>query len=230
MYGAKLKFAEWLLEFNIGTLETELVDSKPIESLYAKAKNAVDLVRKYDAAEGEHKWLKDHLKWEGPRNDFGYLLNIATIAPLAGTVYGLFNSRENQRLLDKDVKRAGITFKSTPQISGQEMNQQGFLKDLAFNVIRQKYPDVDPNKIHDSAIVHVNVPKIMNDLKLRGLQGLDLEKEIIRQIASTIVHESTHQLERTWLGNTSEATPQAAEKKFMDWLARNPQLLDMAAK
>jgi len=52
MYIEKLKFGKWLAEFNLGTLETELVDSKPIESLYAKAKNAVDLVRKYDQAEG----------------------------------------------------------------------------------------------------------------------------------------------------------------------------------
>jgi hypothetical protein len=225
MYSKKLKFAEWLVEFNIGTLESELVDFNPIKSLFGKSDKAVELVRAYDAAEGEHKWLKDHLKWEGPRNDFGYLLNVSTVAPLAGTVYGLFNSRENQRILDPDIKRAGVTFKQKTPLTGEELNQQNFMKDLAFNVIRQKYPDVDPNKIHDSAVIHVNVPKIIQDLKLKGYTGQELDRAIVKEIASTIVHESTHQLERTWLGNTNETTPRKAEERFMNWLERNPQLL-----
>jgi hypothetical protein len=225
MYNKKMKFAEWLVEFNIGTLESELVDFNPIKSLFGKSDKAVELVRAYDAAEGEHKWLKDHLKWEGPRNDFGYLLNVATVAPLSGTVYGLFNSRENQRILDPDIKRPGIKFKQKNPLTGEELNQQNFMKDLAFNVIRQKYPDVDPNKIHDSAVIHVNVPKIIQDLKLKGYSGQELDRAIVKEIASTIVHESTHQLERTWLGNTNEATPRKAEERFMNWLERNPNLL-----
>ena len=225
MYSKKMKFAEWLVEFNIGTLESELVDFNPIKSLFGKSDKAVELVRAYDAAEGEHKWLKDHLKWEGPRNDFGYLLNVATVAPLSGTVYGLFNSRENQRILDPDIKRPGIKFKQKNPLTGEELNQQNFMKDLAFNVIRQKYPDVDPNKIHDSAVIHVNVPKIIQDLKLKGYSGQELDRAIVKEIASTIVHESTHQLERTWLGNTNEATPRKAEERFMNWLERNPNLL-----
>jgi hypothetical protein len=225
MYNKKMKFAEWLVEFNIGTLESELVDFNPIKSLFGKSDKAVELVRAYDAAEGEHKWLKDHLKWEGPRNDFGYLLNVATVAPLSGTVYGLFNSRENQRILDPDIKRPGIKFKQKSPLTGEELNQQNFMKDLAFNVIRQKYPDVDPNKIHDSAVIHVNVPKIIQDLKLKGYSGQELDRAIVKEIASTIVHESTHQLERTWLGNTNEATPRKAEERFMNWLERNPNLL-----
>lgn len=230
MYMEKLKFSKWFVEFNLGTIETEIVDSKPIEALYAKAKNAVDLVRKYDQAEGEHAWLKKRVGWQGPKNDFGYLLNISTIAPLAGTVYGLFNSRENQRILDKDVRKYPVTFKSNRPLTKDEKGEESYLKDLAFNVIKKQYPDIDPNKIHDSAVIHVNVPHIVNTMKTRGLTGEELEKAIIREIASTIVHESTHQLERTWMGATDENGPKEAEKRFVNWLERNPNLLMMAAK
>jgi len=230
MYSKKLKFADWLLEFNTGTLDTELVDAKGLTTAFPKAEKAVDLVRSYDAAEGEHKWLKDYLKWEGPRGDFGYLLNVGVIAPLSGSAYGLFNSGENQRILDRDIMKPGITFKTMQPISPDDMRQKDFLKNLSYQVIRQEYPDVDVNKIHDSAMIHVNVPKIINDLKLRGLKDRDLEKEIIKQIASTIVHEATHQLEAVWLKDKKgEGVPEQAEKKFADWLSRNPQLLDMAA-
>ena len=225
MYRKRLKFAYWLAEFNMGTLETEIVDSKPIESLYAKSKNAVDLVRKYDMAEGEHNWIKTRLGWQGPRNDFGYLLNIGLIAPLSGTVYGLFNSKENQRILDKDVRKKGIAFSANRPLTNDDYGNQDVLKNLSFNVMKQRFPDIDPNKIHDSAVIHVNVPKIIQDLKLKGYSGQELDRAIVKEIASTIVHESTHQLERTWLGNTNEATPRKAEERFMNWLERNPNLL-----
>ena len=225
-----LKFAKWLAEFNMGTLETEIVDSKPIESLFNKSKEAVELVKKYDMAEGEHDWIKNKLGWQGPRNDFGYLLNIATIAPLSGTVYGLFNSRENQRILDKDVRKAGIAFNANRPITQEDYSNQEVLKNLSYNVIKQKYPDVDVNKIHDSSIVHVNVPAIINKLQSSGLSGKDLERAIIIQIASTIIHESTHQLERAWLGHTEEGGPEEAEKRFADWLNRNKSLLDQLIK
>jgi hypothetical protein len=230
MYMQRLKFAHWLAEFNMGTLETEIVDSKPIESLYAKSKNAVDLVRKYDMAEGEHNWIKTRLGWQGPRNDFGYLLNIGLIAPLSGTVYGLFNSKENQRILDKDVRKKGIAFSANRPLTNDDYGNQDVLKNLSFNVMKQRFPDIDPNKIHDSAVIHVNVPSIINNLHRSGLQGKELEKAIIKEIAKTIVHESTHQLERTWLGHTEEGGPQESEKRFEDWLNRNEALLNQAAQ
>ena len=225
-----MKFKEWLFEFDMSTLDSEKVDSSAIKRLYGKSEKAVDLVRQYDMAEGEHKWLKDHLKWEGPRNDFGYLLNISTIAPLAGAVYGLFNSRENSRVLDKNIKKDGIKFELPQRLTPEEMKEQELLKNISYDVIRQKFPDVDPNKLHDTSIIHVNVPNIINTLKQSGLSGNELEKAIIREIASTIVHESTHQLERAWLGKTDENAPTQAEKRFVSWLERNPTLLDMAAK
>lgn len=230
MYNLDIKFRDWLMEFDMSTLDTEKVDSSAIKRVYGKSEKAVDLVRQYDMAEGEHKWLKDHLKWQGPRNDFGYLLNISLIAPIAGAVYGLFNSRENSRVLDKNIKKDGIKFELSPKLTPEEMKQQELLKNLSYDVIRQRFPEVDPNKLHDSAIIHVNVPAIMNTLKQSGLSGTELDKAIIREIASTIVHESTHQLERAWLGKTDESTPRQAEKRFVSWLERNPNLLDMAAK
>ncbi len=226
----KLKFSEWLVEVDLSTLETEMVDSKQIEGLYAKAKHAIELVRKYDAAEGEHNWIKKRLGWQGPRNDFGYLLNISTIAPLAGTVYGLFNSRENQRILDKDVKKYPSTFKTNRPLTPEEKGQEDVLKTIAYNVMKKQYPDIDTNKIHDSAVIHVNIPHIINTMKSKGYTGEELDKAIIREIASTIVHESTHQLERAWMGATDEGGPKEAEKRFVNWLDRNMNLLNMAAK
>jgi hypothetical protein len=230
MYNFDIKFKDWLLEFDRSTLDSEKVDSTAIRGLYGKSERAVDLVRQYDMAEGEHKWLKDHLKWQGPRNDFGYLLNISTIAPLAGNIYGLFNSRENSRVLDQNIKKDGIKFELGKKLNAEEMKEQDLLKAISYDVIRQKFPDVDPNKLHDTSIIHVNVPKIVNDLKISGLTGSELDKAIIREIASTIVHESTHQLERAWLGRTDEAVPKQAEKRFVDWLSRNAGILDAAAK
>jgi len=174
--------------------------------------------------------LKKRVGWQGPRNDFGYLLNISTIAPLAGTIYGLFNSKENQRVLDRDVRKYPVTFKSNRPLTGEEKHQEDVLKNIAFNVMKKQYPDIDPNKIHDSAVIHVNVPHIINTMKQRGLTGEELERAIIKEIASTIVHESTHQLERTWMGTTDESGPREAEKRFLNWLERNPALIMAAAK
>jgi hypothetical protein len=230
MYKSEMKFKEWLLEFNASTLDTEFVDLSPIQRLYNKSEKAIDLVRKYDMAEGEHKWLKDHLKWQGPRNDFGYLLNISTIAPLAGAAYGLFNSRENSRVLDPDVKKSGVQFDLNQPLSNKDMKKQELLKNLSYEVIRQYYPDVDPNKLHDSSIIHVNVPAIVGKLRSYGLSGPELEKAIIKEITSTVVHESTHQLERAWLGHTDETKPQEAERRFVAWLDKNAALLDNAIK
>jgi hypothetical protein len=222
----KLEFKNWLFEIAAGTLETEIVDSKQIETIYNKSDNAVALVRRYGTQEGEHDWIKKRLGWKGPRNDFGYLLNISTVLSLTGdNIYGLFNSKENTRILDGQ----GITFRTNQEITRQQMQKQELLKNLAFNVIKQQFPDVDTNAIHDSSIIHVNVQDIINDKKQQGLTGINLEKAIIAEIASTIVHESTHQLERTWLGKTDENGPREAEAKFMNWLQRNPKLLDEAA-
>jgi hypothetical protein len=41
------------------------------------------------------------------------------------------------------------------------------------------------------------------------------------EIASTIVHECTHELERQKTGTTSEIGPVKAEGLFMQWVKRN---------
>jgi len=47
--------------------------------------------------------------------------------------------------------------------------------------------------------------------------------ETVLQIASTIIHEATHELEHEQKGVTYEGGPQAEERKFMAWAAQNMQ-------
>jgi hypothetical protein len=41
------------------------------------------------------------------------------------------------------------------------------------------------------------------------------------EIASTIVHECTHELELQTTGRTSEVGPVAASQRFLDWTKKN---------
>lgn len=239
-----LEFYKWFEEIAPATLETELVDSKGIEGIYNKANKAVEIVRKYDAAGSEHNWLKSTL--DLPKNKpFGYLRNISTISSLAGNNYGLFVSTEDKRLIDADLIKgdAGpkqsslpITFKSNQEISQEDIARTEFLKNMAFDVVKRKFPDIDLGKIHSSATIHVNVQKIVNDIKklFAGKQDakslIEMDKKIIEEIASTIVHESTHQLEFRKKGSSTESLPKMAQEKFKSWLQRNPKILDVVTQ
>lgn len=41
------------------------------------------------------------------------------------------------------------------------------------------------------------------------------------EIAATIIHEATHEIERETTGQTSEIGPQQAEKTFIQWATKN---------
>lgn len=240
-----LEFKNWISQIAPSSLETEIVDSKPIQSLYKKANNAVELVRRYDAAAGEHSWLKSILNIKSTK-PFGYLRNISTIAPLADNNYGLFVSTEDQRFIDADLVKGmdqgppqsqmPATFKPKTELSPEELEKKDFLKAMALDVIAQKFPNIDVSKIHSSAVIHVNVQNIVKDIsaKYKGVTDpiklLEMDKEIIKQIASTIVHEATHELEYKKKKQSTEALPKQAEQHFSAWVDRNPQILDAVAK
>ena len=59
--------------------------------------------------------------------------------------------------------------------------------------------------------------EIINELK-------DDKKSII-EIASTIVHEATHEIELQTTGKTNEIGPKNAENKFVDWVDKNWNLI-----
>ena len=162
-----------------------------IDSLYDKAKYAIKLVQLYDKM--TNKTL---------------LKNISTIADLnrAGT-YGLYNSAENKKVIGPGVANK-IRFKF-----GQDQIQQNNLQKLPNSVIKQYIPDIDERQLVPSDVIHVDVHNI--------LARLGDSKDAVVEIASTIVHEATHELEFQTTGKTSEAGPEAAEREFKNWVQKN---------
>jgi hypothetical protein len=173
------------------TVGTENVDSK-IDHLYDKAKYAIKLVQMYD------RKTKQNL-----------LTNISTIADLnmAGT-YGLYNSAENKDVIGPHANRTKFTF-------GQQTLDQykGNINRLPPAVISQYKPQVDPSQLVPSDVIHVNVREIVD--------RLGDTKEAVIQIASTIVHECTHQMEFRSTGKTDHTKTGAAETAFRAWAEKN---------
>lgn len=135
------------------------------------------------------------------------LTNISTIVPLTTGVYGLYSSAENKKVIGNDILN-----KVRMKFGNDVMSMQNIQK--IPNVVLKKYiPDVDLNKVQPSDIIRVNIQKILREL--------GDTKQAILEIASTIVHEATHELEFQTLGKTSEIGPKAAEKKFIDWVNKN---------
>lgn len=185
-----LGFREWM---NQNTLGTELVDSSQIERLYDKAKISVRLVQEFD------KTL--------PKED--KLLNkINTILPLSSGVYGLYMSKENKKVIGKQVMdRLKLMFPKDMMLN-QKINQ------IPLVVLRKYLPDVDEKLIQPSDTIHVNVQKILSDTK-------NDHKQAIIQIAATIVHEAKHNDEFHDTGKTNEIQPEKFESKFIDWANKN---------
>jgi len=139
------------------------------------------------------------------------LNNVSTIAPLSQGVYGLYNSSENKKVIGPSVANK-VKFKF-----GQNMLDQNKLNTLPNVVIKQHIPDIDINQIKPSVVIHVNVQKIVRELG-------DTKNAVI-EIASTIIHEATHDLEYQSTGKTSEIGPKNAESKFKDWVNKNWSLI-----
>jgi hypothetical protein len=186
-----ITFQKWLEQNTVGT---EFVDETQINLIYDKAKYAVKLVQLYGKMTGQK-----------------ILNNISTIAPLSSGVYGLYNSKENKKVIGPSVANK-IKFKFGQNIlAGNNINQIP-------NVVIKKYiPDIDLNQIKPSVVIHVNVKKIVSELG-------DTKQAII-EIASTIIHESTHDLEFQTTGKTNEIGPKSAEAKFKQWVNRNWNLI-----
>lgn len=65
--------------------------------------------------------------------------------------------------------------------------------------------------------VHVNVRRIMNEKRT--------DVEAILEIASTIVHEATHDDEYAAKGQSDEMGPKKAEDQFLAWARQNWQVI-----
>lgn len=65
--------------------------------------------------------------------------------------------------------------------------------------------------------IHINVRRIM--------QEKETELEVILEIASTIIHESSHEVEMALKGTSDETYPKQAEDAFINWVKQNWQLI-----
>ena len=190
-----MNFKKWFNE-NI-TLGTELVDETQIDAVYNKAKYAVKLVQMYDQTLPKDQRL---------------LPNISMIANLSlrPDVLGLFNSKENKKVLSAMAAQK-IKMKFDPQ------TLKNTPIDKIPEVIIKKYiPELGPNDIQQSDVIHVDVKNI--------LRRYGDTPEAIIQIASTIVHECTHEIERELTGSTKDGPGTAveiAEAKFRKWVETN---------
>jgi hypothetical protein len=153
------------------------IDERQIDMLYHKAHAAVELVRKI-------------------RPDL--LDNIATIANLASGAYGVYSSGENKHLLPPDIQTYLVYY--------GKVNKQNLDKIPKITLL-QYYPQIPKDKIRESDTIHVNVRRILAEVKS--------DLEAILQIGATIVHEATHDTEFQNTGKTSEAGPEAAERDFI---------------
>lgn len=195
-----MNFKKWLLQ-ELVTLGTEEVDDSQINAVYNKARYAVKLVQMYDQT------LPKGLK---------LLPNISVIAnlSLSPRIFGLFNSKENKKVISNRVKQK-IQFKFGSDV----LNQHTFEK-IPEVVIRRYFPDILPDEIQQSDVIHVDVKNI---LRVYG----DTPEAIV-EIASTIVHECTHELEKELTGSTRDGPGTAvevAEAKFKSWVKKNTPMI-----
>lgn len=189
-------FQEWIATkiSEYSTLGTEFVDERQINMAYDKTKLSVKLVQLYSRATGQK-----------------LLNNISTIATLNQSAYGLYNSGENKKVV-KPSTLAKIRLKF-----GQDVLLQNKINNIPTVVLKQYFPDLQPNDVQPSDVIRVNVQKILNQY------GDSLQA--VLEIASTIIHEATHEIERETTGKTSEVGPKAAEDKFVKWFSANKNMV-----
>ena len=140
------------------------------------------------------------------------LYNINTIIPLQSGVYGLYNSAKNQKVIDQqEAEKIRLKF-------GKDVIDKHQIDMIPNIVLKQKMPEIDLNKIHPSDTIEVNVSRILREL--------GNTKRAVIEIASTIVHEATHENELQTKGSTSEIGPKAAEVQFLNWVKANKATID----
>lgn len=141
------------------------------------------------------------------------LSKVSMVGNLASGVYGIFLSKENKKVLPPDIEQKLIHFGKV---------NKDVIMTLPNSYIKELYPDIDINRIQESDTIHVNVRRIITEIK-------DDFHRII-EIASTIIHEATHV--EDFQGRTrakinmhedpqSEAHAKENEKKFQMWVNQN---------
>lgn len=163
--------------------------------------------RQIDSAYNKGKFAVQLVQLYDKMTNQRLLTNISTIATLQAGAYGLYNSAENKKVIGPSVI-AKLKMKF-----GQDVFTSHKLDNVPNAVIKRYIPDIDLNQLKPSDVIHVNVAKHL------ASHGDTLEA--LLELASTIVHECTHELELQTYGQTSEAGPVAAEHLFMNWVKTN---------
>jgi uncharacterized protein YicC (UPF0701 family) len=126
------------------------------------------------------------------------LKNVSVIANLTSGAYGVYT---HFKVKGKNVSASGIVY------DGEEKKIE--LNQLPQQLLHQKFPNVNPNKLQKGDVVKVNINRILNDPRIKT------DFETVKQIALTIVHESKHKQEVDETGKTSESGPMQAEREFL---------------
>lgn len=137
-----------------------------------------------------------------------FLENISTIADLASGAYGLYNSGENTKILPTEYEQRLIYW-------GKLNKKQ--ISNIPTKTLKQYFPELDERRIRSGDTIHVNVRRILSQSRS--------DLEAVLQIASTIVHEATHRIERETKGQTFETGPQGEERKFINWAKQNLNII-----
>jgi hypothetical protein len=70
--------------------------------------------------------------------------------------------------------------------------------------------------------IWINIGKLEGDVraKMTGQPEEAIKKEIVNQIASTIIHEGTHKTEFAQTGHSTESKPEQAEEQFRQQISQ----------
>lgn len=135
--------------------------------------------------------------------------NISVIGNLGSGAYGVYNSGENKKYIPPQLEKSLVYY--------GRVNRRN-LDMIPKKTIQQYYPQVDLNQIKPGDTIRVNIQRIIREA------GSDFEA--IMEIASTIIHEATHEIERETTGTTSEVGPVKAEQAFKAWaMPKQAQLM-----
>ncbi len=163
--------------------------------------------RQIDAAYDKSKYAVKLVQIYSQMTGQKLLNNISTISTLNQGVYGLYNSGENKKIIGNQVaNKVKMTF-------GDDVIQGKKLDQVPNAVIKKYIPDIDMKHLQPSDVIRVNVQKHI------AAHGDTLETVI--EIASTIVHEATHEIELQTTGQTNETGPENASKQFLSWVKSN---------
>jgi len=135
------------------------------------------------------------------------LNNISTIANLSSGAYGLYNSANNKKVINQNaLQKIRLKF-------GDDIFKNNKINNIPEVVIRKYITEIQDIDVQQSDVIYINVRRIIKELG-------DTSQAIL-EIASTIVHEATHEKEREEKGNTNETTPVMEETKFLNWFKIN---------